>query len=89
MLSILAKLFTNTIHLVTKSVIVVSGCLAREKSMATNPPTGDNKRIGAVKKRSQTYNPKTKKWVKRDTETGLFLDQKANDEPFKGVRKEK
>lgn len=31
--------------------------------MATNPPYGDNRRNGAVKERSQTYNPKTDKWV--------------------------
>ena len=58
--------------------------------MAKNPPIGDNARIGAVKGRSQTYNPKTDTWVKRDTETGRFLDNKTSDnQPFKGVRKEK
>ena len=29
--------------------------------MATNPPKGDGHRNGAVRDRSQTYNPKTKK----------------------------
>lgn len=57
--------------------------------MATNPPKGDGHRKGAVRKRSQTLNPKTGKWTKRDTETGRFIDQKADDKPFKGVRKEK
>lgn len=57
--------------------------------MATNPPKGDGHRNGAVKTRSQTYNPKNDRWVKRDTDTGKFLDQKADPEPFKGVRKEK
>jgi hypothetical protein len=57
--------------------------------MATNPPTGDGRRIGAIRKRSQVFNPTNKRWTKRDTETGLFLDQKADDKPFKGVRKEK
>ena len=57
--------------------------------MATNPPKGDGHRIGAVRDRSQTYNPKTDHWVKRDSETGQFIDQKADDKPFKGVRKEK
>jgi len=57
--------------------------------MATNPPTGDGHRIGAVKTRSQTHNPKTNRWVKRDSETGKFIDQKADKKPFKGVRKEK
>lgn len=57
--------------------------------MATNPPKGDGHRIGAVRGRSQTYNSKTEHWVKRDTETGQFMDQKADGAPFKGVRKEK
>jgi hypothetical protein len=57
--------------------------------MATHGKSGDNRRHGAVKKRSQVLNPKTNKWVKRDTETGRFMDGKADDKPFKGVRKEK
>lgn len=57
--------------------------------MATNKPYGDSQRKGAVKDRSQTFNPKTDKWVKRDTNTGRFIDQKADLAPFKGVRKEK
>jgi hypothetical protein len=57
--------------------------------MATNPPTGDGHRQGAVKDRSQTYNPKTGDWVKRDTDSGRFIDRKSDDRPFKGVRKEK
>lgn len=58
--------------------------------MATNPPSGDDQRIGAVKGRSQTYNPKTDSWVKRNTETGKFMDMKTSyNKPFKGVRKEK
>jgi hypothetical protein len=57
--------------------------------MATNPPSGDGHRKGAVRKRSQVHNPKTGKWTKRDTETGQFIDQKSDDKPFKGVRKEK
>ncbi len=57
--------------------------------MAKNPPVGDGHRIGAVRGRSQSYNPHNDRWTKRDTETGRFLDQKADDKPFKGVRKEK
>lgn len=57
--------------------------------MATNPPKGDGHRNGAVRQRSQTYNPKTELWVKRDTETGGFMDVKKDGTPFKGVRKEK
>jgi hypothetical protein len=57
--------------------------------MATNPPSGDGRRKGAVRGRSQTHNPKTNRWVKRDTSTGRFMDQKADPKLFKGVRKEK
>jgi len=54
--------------------------------MAKN--TGNGYRHGAVDNRSQTYNPVTEQWVKRDAETGWFMDVKQNGEPFKGVRKE-
>lgn len=55
--------------------------------MAKN--TGNDYRIGAVKGRSQTYNPKTDSWVKRDSSTGRFIDGKtSSNSPFKGVRKE-
>lgn len=57
--------------------------------MAKNPPPGDNARRGAVRDRSQTHNPKTDRWVKRDDDTGRFIDQKADKKPFKGVRKER
>lgn len=57
--------------------------------MATNPPKGDGHRNGAVRGRSQTFNPHTERFVKRDTETGRFIDQKSDDKPFKGVRKER
>ncbi|WP_461630864.1 hypothetical protein [Labilibaculum euxinus] len=56
--------------------------------MATNGKSGDNRRHGAVKDRSQVLNPKTDKWVKRNTDTGRFMDGKSDDKPFKGVRKE-
>jgi hypothetical protein len=57
--------------------------------MAKNPPTGDGHRHGQVKDRSQTYNDRIDRWTKRDTDNGRFMDQKANGQPFKGVRKEK
>lgn len=57
--------------------------------MAKNAPVGDGHRHGAVKERSQTYNPKTDQYVKRDTNTGRFMDVKQDGTPFKGVRKEK
>jgi hypothetical protein len=56
--------------------------------MATNPPTGDGHRNGAVRQRSQVYNPQNDRWTKRDTTTGRFMDQKVDGKPFKGVRKE-
>ncbi|HOP65953.1 MAG TPA: hypothetical protein PLX66_02930 [Bacilli bacterium] len=57
--------------------------------MAVNKPVGDNARVGAVKNRSQTYNPKTKKIVKRNTQTGEFMHNKVTKGIFKGIRKEK
>lgn len=57
--------------------------------MAKNASTGDGCRKGMVKGRSQTFNPVTKKWVKRNTETGQFMDIKSDGTRFKGVRKEK
>jgi len=57
--------------------------------MATNKPVGDNARKGAVKQRSQVLNPKTNLYVKRDAETGKFMDVKTSGGKFKGVRKEK
>jgi hypothetical protein len=57
--------------------------------MATNSPSGDGHRNGAVRDRSQTYSPKTREYVKRNTETGRFINVKQDGTPFKGVRKEK
>lgn len=57
--------------------------------MATNPPAGDGHRNGAVRQRSQTYNPQSQRWTKRDSTTGRFMDQKADGKPFKGVRRER
>lgn len=57
--------------------------------MAKNGKTGDGHRGGAVRQRSQTFNPKAERWIKRDSETGRFMDQKGNGDPFKGVKKEK
>ena len=57
--------------------------------MATNPPKGDGHRNGAVRSRSQTQTP-SGNWVKRDADTGRFLDVKTSTKaPFKGMRKEK
>ncbi|WP_406858397.1 hypothetical protein ABEG18_12540 [Alsobacter sp. KACC 23698] len=57
--------------------------------MAKNGTPGDGHRNGMVKDRSQTYNPKTETWTKRDADSGRFMDGKKDGKPFKGVRKEK
>lgn len=55
--------------------------------MAVNKPTGDNRRIGAVKKRAQVKNPKTKRYVKINKTTNKFMDNKSQkNSKFKGVR---
>ena len=50
--------------------------------------TGNGFRRGEVRERSQTHNPVTDTWTKRDTNTGKFMDGKSGGDPFKGVRKE-
>lgn len=57
--------------------------------MATNPPSGDGHRNGAVRGRTQVFNPKTGLWVKSNSETGRFMADKSDGKPFKGIRKEK
>jgi hypothetical protein len=76
-------------HVATESVNAVNVLQQRKRAMAKNAPPGDNRRIGAVKDRSQVHNPKNDRWTKRDSDTGQFIDQKADKAPFKGVRKEK
>jgi hypothetical protein len=58
--------------------------------MATNKPAGDNRRIGAVRKRSQlkTRTMGEEHYTKRSKHSGQFMDQKKDDRKFKGVRKE-
>ena len=53
--------------------------------MATN--TGDGYRKGSVTDRTQVEND-NEDWTKRDADTGKFMDQKADGEPFKGVARE-
>ncbi|HEY6953931.1 MAG TPA: hypothetical protein VI385_01745 [Flavisolibacter sp.] len=57
--------------------------------MASNKPTGDNARKGAVRKRSQVENTKTSLMTKRNKENGQFMDEKTSGGKFKGVRGEK
>ena len=54
--------------------------------MAKN--TGKGHRKGSVKDRTQVKNPKTDQWVKRDADSGKFMDVKDDGKPFKGVAKE-
>jgi hypothetical protein len=58
--------------------------------MASNEPTGDNRRIGAVRKRSQRKGKLMGKtaWTKRSRESGRFMDVKKSKKKFKGVRRE-
>ena len=59
----------------------------RKKHTAKNPPSGDGHRKGAVKQRTQTYNPRTRQYVKRDSDTGYFIDVKQDGKPFKSISK--
>ena len=51
--------------------------------MAKN--TGKGYRKGAVRQRTQSYNPRTRQYVKRNTTTGRFMSAKSTR--YKGVRK--
>jgi hypothetical protein len=57
--------------------------------MASNKPSGDNVRRGAVRKRSGSENPGTGMMTKRNKESGEYMDAKTSGGKFKGVRKEK
>ena len=54
--------------------------------MATNHPSGDGHRNGAVKEHSQVFNPTVEKWAKKDKETGRCKNVKKDGTSFKGVR---
>ena len=53
--------------------------------MAKN--TNNGHRQGPIKNRTQFYNAKTGKWVKKDSETGKIL--KCKDTPFKNIMRNK
>jgi hypothetical protein len=57
--------------------------------MATNKPTGDNARKGAVRKRTQLKNKLAGGWTKRSKKSGKFMDVKKSPKKFKAVRREK
>lgn len=56
--------------------------------MAKNNEKGHG-RVGRIKQRSQTFNPKTKRYIERDAKTGRFINVKSDRAPFKDVRVEK
>lgn len=53
--------------------------------MAKN--TGEGYRKGSVDNRTQFQGP-SGNWIKRDRDTGRFMDQKIGGAPFKGVARE-
>lgn len=57
--------------------------------MATNGLPGDDRRHGSVRKRTQLKHPNGKLFIKRDADTGRFMDVKTSGGKFKGVRREK
>ena len=57
--------------------------------MATNKPYNDGRRYGAVHNRTQVLNPLNGLYVKRDKDTGRFMDVKTTGGKFKGIRREK
>jgi hypothetical protein len=61
--------------------------LRRVHNMGKNPPLGPGRK-GEVKGRTQLQNPVTKLWVKRNDETGRFMDNKTSGGKFKGIRRE-
>jgi hypothetical protein len=56
--------------------------------MAKNGRVGDGHRQGAVRHRTQFYNPKTGLMQKRNPADGQIMDVKTSGGKFKGVRKE-
>jgi hypothetical protein len=51
--------------------------------------SGDDRRVGAAKGRSQIKSPLSGARTRRDDKTGKFMDVKADTKPFKSVRKSK
>ena len=56
--------------------------------MAKNVAAGHG-RVGRIKQRIQSLNPRTKQFVESNTRTAKFINVKADGKPFKGVRKHK
>lgn len=53
--------------------------------MATK--TSDGKLKGAIKNRVQVFNPRTKRWVKIDTNTSRIVGHKKSSTPYKHIKK--
>ena len=70
------KIIMNTIKKISNFIIIII-IMAKNK--------GNGGRTGVITNRTQTYNPKTGQYVKRD-ETGKFIGTKET--PFKSVRRE-
>jgi hypothetical protein len=73
--------------LLTKIRLFVTTLLKEVTNMATNGARG-NGRHGAIRNRSQSFNPQTGLWTKRGP-NGQFMDTKTSGGAFKGVRREK
>lgn len=52
--------------------------------MAKNRPAADGRRNDSVREESSASGH----WVKRDTHSGRFVDQKGDSSKFRGVRRE-
>ena len=53
--------------------------------MATNGKSGDNRRHGEIRSRTQVKNTKTGLYVKKDYDYGRFIEVKTSGGKFKGV----
>jgi hypothetical protein len=56
--------------------------------MARNAKPGHG-RLGPIKNRIQSLNPRSKRWTKSSTKTGKFINVKSDAKPFKSVRRHK
>jgi hypothetical protein len=68
---------------------VYANCLWKLNAPLGCPPEEHDPGMEKVLINLVLHNPHNDRWVKRDTDTGRFMDQKADPRPFKGVRKEK
>ncbi len=81
-------LVTKVIPKSAPEVIRASTLHPQEPAMATNRNKNDGYLNGAIRDRSQVQHPNGH-WIKRDADTGKFLNVKHDETPFKSVRREK